>query len=153
GLIPALKRDGKLQPFYLDSYGQDWEAGPLESLAATVQVALDKEDRANLGFEQPVTASDVFPLLAVFREKVGRTPLVIFDQFDDYQATHCKEFRTSRGKWLNPTSLAKNNHFWKDLSECLGHGRLHVLFVARADMAPALHAVRFAEPESRPLDR
>src|SRR5262249_53659922 len=117
GLLPALQRDGRLQPFYLDSYGQEWDTGPLEGLAATVQVALDKEVRARLGFEQPVTPDNVFDLLAGFRDKVGRTPLIIFDQFDDYQAAHRKEFRTSRGNWISPKSLAKKNRFWQQLSE------------------------------------
>jgi hypothetical protein len=153
GLIPALERDGRLQPFYLDSSGPDWVSGPLESLAAELQRTLSDSDRAALGLDRPVTRDDVFPLLAAFRGKVGRTPLVIFDQFDDYQATHRGKFLTEKGVWLSPESLADRNGFWKSMSGCLGHGGLHVLLVTWADTAAGLYAVRFCDSKSFPLDR
>jgi hypothetical protein len=41
----------------------------------------------------------VFALLASFREKLSRTPLVIFDRFDDYQRLHSTHQDGSAVHW------------------------------------------------------
>jgi len=153
GLIPALELDRRLYPLYLDAWGQDWESGPLESLAAVIQQSLKDAERSALGLAHPVTSNDVFPLLASFREKEGRIPLIIFDQFDDYQALHRKRFLSNTGFWLKPKTVANNNAFWSNTSQHLALGKLHVLFVTRADAAEGLRAVAFCDSESFPLDR
>jgi hypothetical protein len=153
GLIPAIEKDKRLRPFYLDCYGQDWESGPLDILTGVLQRDLTADERAALGLTHPVSRDDVFPLLGEFQEKTGRAPLIVFDQFDDYQAAQRERFRHNNGNWLKPATVEKNNPFWKNVSEHLNAGRLKALLVTRADMASGLSAVRFCESESRPLDR
>jgi hypothetical protein len=127
-----MKPSSRLYPLYLDSWGQDWEAGPWDSLADVLQQTLSADERTKLGLEHPVRHEDVFALLAAFREKVGSTPLVIFDQFDDYQAMHRTKFR-SGGHWLKPVTVARNNPFWEKVAELLG---------ARGASAPQAHISR-----------
>jgi hypothetical protein len=152
GLLPALENTGILRPIYIDAWGKDWEIGPRDSIASVLQRSLGTNERSALDLTRPVGRDDVFPLLAVFRRKTGRVPLIIFDQFDDYQAAHRERFRR-RGAWIKAASLIRANTFWRELKAHLAPSQLHCLFVVRADTAAALEAVRFSEPESLPLDR
>ena len=174
GLIPALQKTRTFYPIYLDTWVGDWDTGPHNSLAAVLQNTLNADERANLGLDQPVSGELLFPLrsedqqkrfytaggvkesgvLAVFRQKIGRMPLLIFDQFDDYQAIHRDQFlRGKRRAWISAASLLTRNAFWRQIKEQLDHGNIHLVFVTRADAAAGLISVQFCDPESKPLDR
>ena len=74
---------------------------------------------------------------------LGRRPLLIADQFDDYQARHHDQFLAQDGTWLGATALARANRFWELLSAGLSEGRLYLLVVTGADTAASLACVRF----------
>ena len=42
---------------------------------------------------------------------LGRRPLLIADQFDDYQARYPDRFLAQDGTWLGPNALARANRF------------------------------------------
>ncbi len=76
GLIPRLNDEQSIHPLYLDSWGQDWEIGPLIALAASIQRTLNDADREKLGLTDPVRPEDAFTILECFRQRIGRIPIV-----------------------------------------------------------------------------
>lgn len=179
GLIPALTHHPSLHPVYIDSYGSDWDNGPLQRLAFALQQSLVDLDRSHLlavGAPHPppdcpskntpspshaavppppaiIKTTDVFTILSTFQTRFHRTPLLIFDQFDDYQAAHPDKFRTQTGLWLSPHALQVQNVFWSRCHDLLTTGTIRVLIAIRSDKAPGLHSIRSAHSESYPLDR
>jgi hypothetical protein len=115
---------------------------------------LSADERTTLGLDRPVARESVFPLLAVFRQKTGRIPLLIFDQFDDYQAIHRERFlKGKRRAWISSAGLVRVNAFWHQIKKQLDDRHIHLLFVTREDAAAGLLSVQFCDPESQPLDR
>ena len=144
GLIPALKSEIQpILPIYINSYGQDWDGGPTRQLALALRKALADEDWVALGNPPVEETQENWPDLL---ELLDRRILLIFDQFDDYQAQHRKEF-LNQGKWTTPTQLALNNPFWGEIQAGLGRAAFSCLFVTRQDSVDGLESVRFEEPE------
>ena len=123
GLCPELAKKQELLPIYLDTWGKDWEAGPRRSLCDVVYKALSDAERKTVGLSKRPEPDTVIDILGMLEEKLGRTPLVIFDQFDDYQTRHRKEFITGKHRTFRKTrSLIKANAFWSDVND-LAHSR------------------------------
>ncbi|MCP4658722.1 MAG: hypothetical protein GY856_25200, partial [bacterium] len=95
GLVPRLKEEWSFFPVYLEHWGADWERGPREGLCRTLNETLDDPARKKLGLNGPVTVNQLVPVLGRIRKKLARTPILIFDQFDDYQTRH----REPRRSW------------------------------------------------------
>ena len=74
-----------------------------------------------------------------------RRPLIIADQFDDYQAQHRHNFLDADGNWLAPAELADHNPFWNLLSKRLRDESLHLLAVTRSDTSSGLSCIRFLD--------
>ena len=135
GLVPHLQAAGAsaLLPIYVDSLvGADWEQGPRRALnqalrAATSEAGSDGEALA----------------LGRIEERSGRVPLIIFDQFDDYQARYRDKFLRAR-TWIQPPQLLEENLFWRELAELLRLGKIHLLIITCADTAAGLASARFA---------
>jgi hypothetical protein len=88
------------------------------------------------------------------KAKLGRTPLIIFDQFDDYQTRHRAQFLAGRRRtWLSTNRLITANAFWGDIKEAIDNHTVHCLFATRADTADALESIRLAVPQVYRLDR
>jgi hypothetical protein len=105
GVLPALSHNDKtLLPLYLHSYGTDWYSGPEVQLARTLWHALTDEQRKKLGLNMQedvrtrLWSTSEPSLIARVQNELGRTPLLIFDQFDDYQALHRQRF-LHEGQW------------------------------------------------------
>jgi len=81
--------------------------------------------------------------------------VLIFDQFDDYQARHLDIFLpASRKQWLAARELKRRNAFWRTIDGLLQAGAVHALFVTRTDTAGGLTSVQFLGPaEPYRLDR
>jgi hypothetical protein len=71
-----------------------------------------------------------------------RRPLIIADQFDDYQAQHHDNFLDD-GNWLTAVQLADRNPFWNLIRKRLRDASLHLLVVTRSDTSSGLSSVRF----------
>ena len=153
GLVPALKGHPGLLPIYVESLaGSDWERDPRTFLATALWSALDEPSRELIGLKRAPAANAVRTVLEAVPEKLGRMPLILLDQFDDYQLRHHERF-LSRKTWLKPGRLSELNGFWRDLRELLASGTIHLVVVTRTDTAAGLTSVRFAEPEIYRLDR
>jgi hypothetical protein len=154
GLCPALKADRGLFPIYLNIWGEDWQKGPRFALIQELGETFSEEERRALGLTAPPEPEDLVSILEQFRAKLGRTPLLIFDQFDDYQTRHRSQFLAGRRRtWLSASRLIEANAFWLDIKQLIDNHAVHCLFATRTDAADGLESVRFVEPRVYPLDR
>ena len=96
GFVPKLREDESLLPVYMDTWGQDWEHGPRTALMAALWTTLTEEDRGKLKLETRPEPDQLSDLLKRLQSELGRTPLLIFDQFDDYQSRHRARFIVSK---------------------------------------------------------
>jgi hypothetical protein len=157
GLLPELQASNGLLPVAIRDWGDDWVRGPLSaaldalfhSLSSTERERLDWTAAPDLTADTPSLAADLKARLKAVVDSLGRRPLLIADQFDDYQARHRSCFLDNESSWLSPAALARANPFWKLVNIGLGGGHLHLLIVTRSDMAAGLTCVRFlAEDQS-----
>lgn len=154
GLVPSLKENEKLFPIYMDTWGQNWELGPATGLADAVWAALDDEARQKLKLTKRPEVTSLVEVIGRLESDLSRTPLLIFDQFDDYQATHRERFLVEDSQTILPTSqLVKENPFWSGINNLLRDRCVRCLFVTRADTASGLESVRFIDPQVFPLER
>lgn len=154
GLVPALRDDDSLLPVYTNTWGQDWELGPRTGLTEAVWKSLDDAARDKLKLSKRPEPKQLDELLTRLQSELGRTPLLIFDQFDDYQARHRDRFLVEETQTILPTDqLLNDNPFWSDINGLLTERLVRCLFVTRADTAAGLESVRFIEPQVFPLER
>ena len=151
GLVPQLQPSDGLLPLLIRDWGEDWVRGPLSAVLEALFHSMSEADRDRLGWILPpdlaadtsILAADLDARLKAVFDTLGRRPLLIADQFDDYQALHRLRFLDGDANWLTPTALAGANRFWELVSTGLSEGRLHLLAVTRADTAAGLACVRF----------
>lgn len=158
GLVPALQKSTEFFPVLMDHWGQDWELGPRECLCRAVnrsfEEGLDEDQRRRVGARHPVPADKVVDILRGMTLKVGRVPVLIFDQFDDYQTRHHDRFICGEQREvLDVEQLVAANAFWRDIEALLKQKAIRCLFVTRADMAWGLECVRFEVPKQYLLGR
>ncbi len=153
-LCPALDVEGMLLPIYINAWGEDWVEGPRSELLIKLWHALGDSDRETLGLAECPKSDQFVQLLSNIKEKLGRTALLVFDQFDDYQTRHRDLFLPGRRKtWLSAKELVEDNPFWADIGRLLKSKALRCLFVTRADASDGLESIRFCEPQTYHLDR
>lgn len=151
GLVPSLRQSDGLLPIAIRDWGDDWVRGPLSAAVEAIFHAVSQTERDRLAWtSSPDLAADTDALVADLDARLkavvgtlGRRPLLIADQFDDYRARHYDQFLAQDGTWLGATALARANRFWELVSAGLSEGRLHLLVVTRADTAAGLACVRF----------
>jgi len=155
GLVPKLRTSPGKLPIFVDNWGSDWLKGPHEAVLNALRVELDAPTRQKLGLDSEATLEQIASALHQLREIRG-LPILIFDQFDDYQARHRQEFvPESRGTLLTTEELANVNPFWRLIKNLLDQGAVHCLFTTRSDMLSGygLECVRFCDPRVYPLAR
>src|SRR5260370_15618280 len=148
GLIPLLRK-GKPIAIYLVDWGSDWILGPQESLTQAINEVLMDGGTSS----ENATVHTVFAILGDLKDKLGQAPLLIFDQFDDYQNRHWAEFVTRSGSITSTRSLVAKNHFWQSIRDLLIQGKIRCIFAARSDTQFGLQAVQFMPPVTYPLYR
>ena len=153
GLIPELKDDPSLIPFYLDTWGQDWVRGPHTALNNAVWNGLTDEHKAVLELSTKPELCETFAVLETIRSKLGRVPLLIFDQFDDYQARHRHRFVDDDRQMLPTDELININPFWGEVNRLIKDLCVRCLMMTRSDAASGLESVRFMAPKSFILER
>ncbi len=157
GLIPDIMRQGRMLPILVSRYGSDWVQGPLQETSFALWESLSPDERELLGLKQRQAPSSVScdsarAWLAAIHDKLGRIPLLVFDQFDDYQARHRERFLTGRQSWLAKDELKLKNDFWRMVSEQVAAGTVRLMVVTRTDSADGLECIRFTDDlESKPL--
>jgi hypothetical protein len=152
GLSPSLRAGGRMLPIYLDVWGKDWDAGPRAVLRFAIWEALTPDERQALGLTEVPAAADISAILRAIEPKLQRTPVLLLDQFDDYQTLHRAKF-LPRKTWLSPLRLAEKNSFWRDVKQLIEDGAVRCLIATRNEAAGGLHSVEFIAPESYQLDR
>ncbi|WP_133513220.1 ATP-binding protein [Candidatus Thiosymbion oneisti] len=164
GLIPALldppgaRPARTMLPIYLNSYGGDWAQSLQERLVDAFWHQLGQDLRRQLAIENrdalhgQLLSAPSSPLLKRIRTELGWIPLLIFDQFDDYQVANRKHFLRD-GRWIKADGLVTANPVWERIEQEIERGSLHLLFITRRDLVAGLEAVRFGNPECYALDR
>lgn len=155
GLCLKLREDNVgVLPIYIEVWGQDWEAGPRSALTEAFWQSLSEMEQQTLNLKPFDNHADIFAMLKQRRSSLRRTPLLIFDQFDDYQTRHRDRFLSSHQRtWLGVEKLVAANAFWREIKTLLDDGAIHCLFVTRLDAADGLKSVRFVKEEIYRLDR
>lgn len=151
GLIPVLQRSDGLLPVTISDWGDDWERGPFSAALEALFNALSSAERERLKWtaspdlaaDTPQLAANLALQLRAVVEILDRRPLVVADQFDDYQARHRRHFVDSGGSWIAPAVLTSANRFWDVIATALRERRVHLLVVTRSDTAAGLACVRF----------
>jgi len=147
GLVPKLKESPFTLPIYLNHWGADWIEGPRRTLADALSQTLDAGLRERLGLKGPLGVDQLFPTLARLHDDLGLSPVLLLDQFDDYQTRHREQFlRGPDRKLLRAPDLVRDNPFWKEFAELLEAGKLHCVVATRDDAQWGLESVRFQEP-------
>jgi hypothetical protein len=102
GLMPQLHTGDHWLPCYVDNWGSDWTDGPLEATTDAIRKALSqKSDDTRHPLAQP---GSLFTILRDIKISYGCTPLIIFDQVDDYQSRH-KAFFLSDKSFIQLSEL------------------------------------------------
>ncbi len=81
-----------------------------------------------MGLKTTLGANAARAVLEAVPAKLSRTPLILLDQFDDYQLRHHERF-LSRKSWLKPGRLSEQNSFWREIRELLTSGTIHLVVV------------------------
>jgi hypothetical protein len=163
GLLPRLQHDKSILPLMLaDLWVNYWERGPSEALKRAMNnsgaFVPDSAVKVAEGETKPaarplLTLADIEQELARLSDEQGRTALIIFDQFDDYQARNRERFLPNK-TWLRPATLRRKNPFWQMVAGLLEKEKLRCLFVTCSDTAAGLNSVQFLGPvEAVRLDR
>ena len=111
---------------------------------------LTKEDRERIGFpERPAVGSIDSDLVRTALERIGAKlgllPILILDQFDDYQLGARDRFLGARRDWLKPAELARKNRTWAAIRDLLQAQKIRLVVVTRSDASAGLHSVRLAD--------
>lgn len=150
GLAPKLETDARWVPYYIDNWGSDWDLGAVDALADAVKERFPG-DTTPRSLSQD-SSSTLFSALNDFRKNRGRTPVLIFDQIDDYQSRNRDRFIVENS-FVRPDDLIAQNSFWKMIHDLLARERIKCVLVARSDSAAGLESLRLALPRLYSLNR
>lgn len=142
-----------LLPILVDSWGDDWESGPFLQLAQAITREMTPALYQAIEYKEPISYKDVKDVLIALRQRANRLPLLLFDQFDDYQARHLDKFVVN-GRSINDEELTSRNLFWREIRDLVVTSRVHCLFALRTDNRAGIVAVQFFHrPEVHYLSR
>jgi hypothetical protein len=153
GLAPRLQAGSALLPVLVRDWGDDWVRGPLAATLDALYGALTEEQRGkiewtappDLAGKPPALVAELTKRLNAVRDELQCRPLIIADQFDDYQAQHHDKFLDRDGNWLAPPELADNNLFWNLIRKRLRDASSHLLVITRSDTSSGLSCIRFLD--------
>ena len=108
--------------------------------------ALSVEDKTKLNLDAQSGPKKYSEAFADYYRRSQRRPLLMLDQFDDYQAQpryRDRFFPRETGVWRTAEALAKENSFWRLIRHCLQTDILTVIVACREDAAAGLESFRF----------
>jgi len=155
GLVPRLNNEGRFLSLYIDMSDLDRVKGPLHVIADTFWRRLHPDQREALGFDVPPKPQELNEHLRHCYVRIGATPMLIFDQFDDFQSRHRDRFLIDETHtWVEPGELRKHSIFFDTVANWIADRAVHSVFITRSDSADGLDCVRFSPgPRSYHLDR
>jgi Novel STAND NTPase 1 len=150
GLLPKLREDASSVPIFVVDYAGDWDTGFATRIFDAAWSILSAEERTKVGFSQrpaigTVRANSVREILEGIGTHLGRMPILILDQFDDYQLSAREQFLGPRMDWITPSDLVRRNRAWAVINDLLHGGKARLLVVTRSDASAGLHSVRLAD--------
>jgi hypothetical protein len=154
GLLPYL-RDAKelsLLPMLVNTWGDDWVSGPRAALSAALVRAANGTAIAP-SIHRLVNDEKWAEAVDELRKSSNCKPLLVFDQFDDYQVRHREHFFAGKSLRKRTGEVCQSNPFWHMVSELVERAAVHVLFVSTNHAADGLECVRFVEPQVYRIDR
>lgn len=141
GLIKRLSGEGPFLPLYVDSWGSDWVEGPRQSLAYALFRTLGSAECSSLALRAPIPPADALGILTRIHDELQKTPVLLFDQFDAYLATHHGRFVAKGGHQASrPVEVAQNNSFWAELAQMLAGQKVRCLIAVREQVPLAFLA-------------
>ncbi len=121
GLLPKLRDAPDLLPVLVESLsGGDWDNEPRRFVATALagdEQSLTPEQRRKLFADDVVAPEKLAEALSQIFALLGRMPVLLFDQFDDYQNRFLGKFLID-GSWLKPDDLVASNSFWQTSGRC-----------------------------------
>lgn len=154
GLVPRLLRDKSFIPFYIEDWGSTWDNGPREALCRSIIDTLGEAMPEELELSKPITVEHAISVLREIHTTLNRTPVLIFDQFEDYQTRHKDQFFDgAENKLIEVHHLKEKNAFWSEIIEIFDEHIIKCVFAFREDRYWLLECVRFSRPEFFPLGR
>ncbi len=136
-------------PIYIDMSVLDWEDGPRRALREEFSRALSAGDPARSALDARSNQDRYSEVFSEYRKRTQRRPLVLLDQFDDYQADprHRDRFLPKDTRvWRSADEIARENAFWRVLRQCLRSDAISIIVACRDDAAPGLDSMRFQQP-------
>ena len=153
GLGPQVLRE--YIPVYIDLTDQSWDDGLLLLIRDRFRLALPVSEQSDFAASDCFSTEDLLASFDLYRQKLGRRPLLIFDQFDDYAAHHHKHlYNIETGDWRNTDAVAASNSSFELVLIGVKHHTLTALFVSRREDQDVLETVRtLPKPVVLRLDR
>ncbi|MCU7370355.1 hypothetical protein PEC18_05575 [Paucibacter sp. O1-1] len=153
GVVPALRNDPQLLPVLISNWGRrDWLSGALTATHEALLRDLPENCRNLVRDFDRTSAQGLADLLHEAARLTGRTPMLILDQFDDYQIAFREAFLPpSTCTWTTPEELISRNPYWHELSRALQRGVAHLLVVTRSDMSAGLSSIRLGDTRNMTL--
>ena len=145
-------------PIYIDMSALDWEDGPLRELREGFALALLRDNSTHRKLSPKLKReisrklkresgpSDYISVFEDYYSRSARRPLLLLDQFDDYQAQsrlRDKFFPPKTQQWCKAKEIAEQNAFWRVVRDCIDAKVVHVIVAVREEASPGLDCIRF----------
>jgi hypothetical protein len=130
-------------PIYIDMSRLDWADVPLSEIREGLSQALPPGHSALGELDGNSLPEAYSKLFAECCNNARRRPLLLLDQFDDYQTEYLDRFLP---KWRPASEIENDNAFWRLLGNCLREDSLSVIVACREEAHAGLDSVRFREP-------
>lgn len=133
-------------PIYIDMSALDWERAPLQAVREGFSGALPADDPARNSIKASSEPVSYLRAFSSYYKRTGRRPLLLLDQFDDYQADprHRDRFIPAATRiWRQAADIAPENKFWRVLDLCLENNAASIIVACRDDAAKGLESIRF----------
>ncbi len=145
GVMPQLKNSLDFLPLYIDDWGKDWEAGPVNAVSRALRTSLESIG-AKMLMPNPPTAEAMGSALREVQICAHRIPVLILDQFDDYLVDNIEHFNVAgAGLIVTASELALQNTFWQQIGELLVKEKIRCVVVVRQEQGWGQSTVSFVE--------